>query len=62
MIVDRDLMVKLGLVTNFKQQVIYSDNAVVKMKVPGKFLVQSILTKSEMHKVVIQTAEISPTK
>ena len=53
MIIFRDLMVHLGLVTNFKVKVLQWDGAVVTMKYPIGLLGQQYLTCDEMNKVVM---------
>ena len=45
MIIGRDLMVHLGLMANFRRQVLQWDGATVYMKEPSNFLGKSNLTK-----------------
>ena len=45
MIIGRDLMVHLGLMDNFRRQVLQRDGATVHMKEPINFLEKSNLTK-----------------
>ena len=51
------LTVQLGIIDNSKQQVLTRDNMVLPTKETSNFLVQPNLTKLDMHKVVIQTAD-----
>ena len=62
MIICRDLMVQLGLTTDFKRQFLKQDGNTVHMKEPSSLLGQSYLTKSDIRKVVMQTAELSSTQ
>ena len=62
MIICHDLMVQLGLMSNFKSQVIQWDGATVHMKEPIGLLRQYDLTKRNMRKEVIQTTEPSSTR
>ena len=62
MIIGRDLMVNLGLTTNFKHQVLQWDGATVHMKEPSRSLGQSDLNKRKLHKVIMQTAEQASTQ
>ena len=55
-------MVRLGLTANFKRQFLQWDGATVNMKEPSSLLVKSDLTKREMSKVVMQTAELASTR
>ena len=57
MIIGRDLMVQLGPTTNFQRQLIKWYGATVHMKEPISLLGQSNLTKQEMRKVLMKTAE-----
>ena len=57
MIIGRDLMIQLGLIDDFKQQVLQWDGATVHMKEPRNLLGQSDLTKRKICEVAIQTAE-----
>ena len=61
-IIDRDLMVKLGLTSDFKRQVLQWDGATVQMKDSSNLLRQSDLTKHEMWEVIMQTVDPSPTR
>ena len=61
MITGRDLMVHLGLTSNFKRQFLKWDGATVHMKDPSNLLGKSYLTKREMRKVVMQTPEPAST-
>ena len=54
-IIGWDLMVRLLLPTDFKQQVLSWDDDALPMKGPGNFLGQPSLTKRKIHEVVIQT-------
>ena len=51
----RDLMVQLGLTSDFKRQVLQWDGTTLHMKESSNFLGQSYLTNREMHEVVMQT-------
>ena len=62
MIICRDLMVQIGLTADFKRQVLQWYGATVHIKDPSSLLGQSDLTKREMRKVVMQTAEIASTR
>ena len=62
MIIIRDLMVHLGLTADFKRQVIQWDGTTVRMKESRSLLGRSDLTKREMRKVVMQTAEPASTQ
>ena len=62
MIIDCNLMVQTGLAVNFKRQVFQWDGTTVNMKEPSSLLGSSDLTKREMHKVVMQTAEPDSTR
>ena len=55
-------MVQLGLTANFKRQFLQWDGATVHIKQTRIFLEQSDLTKREMRKVVMQTAEPDSTR
>ena len=55
--IGRDLMIQLGLMTNFNHQGLQWDGATGPMKYPNIFLGQTDLTGCEMRKVLIQTAE-----
>ena len=57
MIVGRDLMVQLGLMANFKRQVLQWGDATVHMKEPIRLLEQYDITKCEMLKVRMHIAE-----
>ena len=57
MIIGHDLMVQLGLMDDFKRQVLQWDGTNVHMKDSRNFLGQYNLTKREMREVVMQTAE-----
>ena len=52
-------MVQIGLTTEFKRQVLQWDGATVHMKEPSGLLGKSDLTKREMRKVVMCTAELA---
>ena len=56
MIIGRDLMVQLGLMANFKCQVLQWDGATVLMKEYISFLGKYDITKHDMRKVVMQTS------
>ena len=56
MIIFRDLMVQLGLTANYKWQVIQWDGAAVHIKELSGLLGQSVQTKHEMRKVVMQNS------
>ena len=60
-IVGSDLMVRLGLATNLKCQVLQWDDATVYMKEPRNLLGKSDLPKREISEVVMQTAELAST-
>ena len=57
MIMCCDLMVRLGLTTNFNFQVLKYDGATVPMKGPRGILGKSDLNMRNMHEVVMHTAE-----
>ena len=57
MIIGRDLMVQLGLLSNFKSQAIHWYGVTMTMKEPIGLLDKSDLTSCKMSEVVIQTAE-----
>ena len=56
MIIDRDLMVKLGLLTESKRQFLQWDGLTVTMKEPIGLLGKSYITIQKMCEVIIQTA------
>ena len=56
MTVGLDMMVQIGLMADFKRQVLKWDGTAVPMKETSNFLVQTDLTSCEMRKVVIQTS------
>ena len=56
MIIVRNMMVKMGLSSNFKRQVIQWDGDKVPMKEPRGLLGQTDLTSRKMRKVVMQTS------
>ena len=57
MIISRDLMVQIGLTADFKRQVLQWDGATVNMKGHSSLIGKYDLAKSDMHEVVMQTAE-----
>ena len=57
MIIGHGLMVQIGLNDDFKHQVLQWDGATVHMKEPSGLLGQYFLTKRDMHKMVMKTAE-----
>ena len=59
MIIGCGLMVQIGLMANFKHQVLQLDGTTVHMKEHSGLLGQSYLTKCEMCEVVMHTAEPS---
>ena len=61
MIIGCDLIVQLGLTSDFKCQVLQWGGTTVDMKEPSSLLGQSGLTKREMREVVMQTAEPAST-
>ena len=61
-IIGRDLTVQLILTDYFKCQILQWDGATVHVKEPISVPGQSNLTKREMHKVVMQTAEPASTR
>ena len=61
MIIDRDLMVQLGLTAAFKRQVLQWDGATVPMNEPSSLGVKSDLTSRNVRVVVMQTAEPAST-
>ena len=61
MIIDHDLMVKLGLTTDFKHKVLQWDGETVPMKEPSGLLGKSDLNKHEMREVVMKTVEPAST-
>ena len=62
MIMGSDLMVQLGLMANFKHQLLQWYGATVHMKDPGILLGPSNLTKSEMSKVMMHNEEPASTR
>ena len=56
MIIGCDQMVQLGLMADFKRQILQWDGATIHMKESSNLLGQSYLTKHKMRKVVMQTA------
>ena len=62
MIIGRDLMVKLGLTTKFKRQVLQWYVVTVHMKESRNLLGKSNITKREMCEVVMQNAEPASTR
>ena len=61
MIIGRDLMVQLGLQSNFKRQLLQQDGITVPMKEPSGMMGQTDLTSHKMWEVVMQTAETDTT-
>ena len=61
MIIGSDLMVQLGLTTDFKHQVLQWDGETVPMKEPSGLLGKSDLNKHEMREVVMKTVEPAST-
>ena len=61
MIIDHDLMVQIGLMDNFKPQVLQWDGTTLHMKEPRGLLGKYDINKSEMREVVMQTAEPAST-
>ena len=57
MIIGRDLMVQLGLLADFKRQVLQLEGVTVTMKEPRGLIGQTDINSCEMLEVVIQTAE-----
>ena len=57
MIIGSDLLVQIGLLAEFKHQVLQLDEVTLPMKEPSGMLGKSDLTSHEMYEVVIQTAE-----
>ena len=57
MIIVCDLMVQLGLLTDFKHRVLKWDGVTVPMKEPSGILGQIDLTSCDMQDLVIQTSE-----
>ena len=62
MIIVQDLMVKLGLTSGFKCQLLAWYNAVVSMKGPSSLTGQHELIKRDMLKLVMCTSEQASTK
>ena len=62
MIIGRYLMVQIGLTAKFKRQVLQRYGATLHIKEPRNFLGKSDLTKREMRKVVMNTAEPDSTR
>ena len=56
-IIDRDLMVLLGLTADFKRQFLQRDGDMVHKKESRDLLVKSDLNKRNMFEVVMQTVE-----
>ena len=56
MIIGRDLMVQLGILSDFKCQLLQWDGTTVPMKEPSGMIGKSDLNKRKMRKVVMQTA------
>ena len=62
MVIGPNLMVQLGLMSDFKIQFIQWDSAEVTMKDPSGLLGKYDLSKHEIRKVFMQTAELASTK
>ena len=62
MIVDRDIMLQLGLKFNFERQILEWYETIITMVVPGNLLGQSDLTKLYMQEIVMKTAEPASTR
>ena len=62
MIIGRDLIIQIGLTAKIKRQVLLWDGTNVHMKETSYLLGKSDITKREMRKVVMQTAEPSSTR
>ena len=62
MIIGRDLMVQLGLMTVFKRQFLHWYDATAHIKEPSGLLGKFDITKRKRHEVVIQTSEPSSTQ
>ena len=62
MIIGRDLMVQLVLISYFKRQFLQWDGATVPMKEPSGMLEKSDLNNRNLHKVVMQTSEPASTR
>ena len=62
MIIGRDLMIQIGLLNNFRREVIKRDGVTLSVKelicLPG----QTYITSSEMRKMLIQIVEQVPAK
>ena len=61
-IIGRDLIVQIGLTSDFKRQVLQWDGATVHMNETRNLLGQSDLTKRKIRKVAIQTTEPASTR
>ena len=61
MIIYHYLMIQLGPKDEFGRQIIEWDDAVIPMKEPDNFLGKHDLTKRDMQKVVMQTAQPAST-
>ena len=57
MIIGSDLLVQIGLLAEFKHQVLQWDGVTVPMKEHSGMLGKSDITSREIYEVVIQTAE-----
>ena len=57
MIIGSDLLVQIGLLAEFKHQVLQWDGVTVTMKEPRCLLGQTDQTSREIHKVVMHTEE-----
>ena len=55
-IINRNMMVKLGLSANFKRQLFHLDGATSQMKQPRDMMGQTDLTSCEMSQVEMKTA------
>ena len=58
MIIGRDLMVHIGLMNNFKRQVLQWYGTELSLKYPISILGQTELTSLEMREVITQAAEL----
>ena len=61
-IINRNMMVKLGLSANFKRQLFHLDGATSQMKQPRDMMGQTDLTSREIHEVVMQTSKLVSTR
>ena len=62
MIIGRELMIQLGLKSDFGSQILEWDETVIPMKYLGIFLFQTDLTNRDIQDMVMQYTELDSTK